>query len=64
MGALTGGELCVKYLLFIFNFVFWVSAVMCYFIRFVSRYMRYDTIQGRNIKKWDDSIRFNVNSIQ
>ncbi|KAG7253476.1 hypothetical protein CRUP_007793 [Coryphaenoides rupestris] len=23
MGALTGGELCVKYLLFIFNFVFW-----------------------------------------
>lgn len=26
MAALTGGEMCVKYLMFAFNFGFWVSA--------------------------------------
>lgn len=25
MAALTGGEMCVKYLMFVFNFIFWVS---------------------------------------
>uniref|UniRef100_H3C517 Uncharacterized protein n=2 Tax=Clupeocephala TaxID=186625 RepID=H3C517_TETNG len=26
MGKVEGGMKCVKYLLFIFNFIFWVSA--------------------------------------
>ncbi len=31
MAALTGGEMCVKYLMFVFNFIFWVSEkrLMC-----------------------------------
>ncbi|CAL8385327.1 CD9 molecule b isoform X1 [Gadus morhua] len=40
MGALTGGELCVKYLLFIFNFVFWLAGTG---VLAVGLWLRFDT---------------------
>ncbi|KAM3858850.1 CD9 antigen-like [Diretmus argenteus] len=40
MAALTGGEMCVKYVLFIFNFVFWLAGTG---VLGVGLWLRFDT---------------------
>ncbi|CAL8242288.1 unnamed protein product [Merluccius merluccius] len=40
MSPLTGGELCIKYLLFIFNFVFWLAGTG---VLAVGLWLRFDT---------------------
>ncbi|XP_056334794.1 CD9 molecule a isoform X1 [Danio aesculapii] len=39
MAALTGGEMCVKYLMFVFNFIFWIAGTA---VLAVGLWLRFD----------------------
>ncbi|XP_047678489.1 CD9 molecule a isoform X1 [Tachysurus fulvidraco] len=51
MAALTGGEMCVKYLMFAFNFVFWLAGTG---VLAVGLWLRFDP-RTKNLYEGDDS---------
>ncbi|XP_058244019.1 CD9 molecule a isoform X3 [Hemibagrus wyckioides] len=53
MAALTGGEVCVKYLMFAFNFVFWLAGTG---VLAVGLWLRFDP-KTKNLFEGDDSLR-------